>query len=209
MLNHIRLHPRLFIALGIGVVVLLLLPAGWGWLARIIVAWNLACTLYLGLAFHLMSRQTTDEMRSCAELQDENGWTLLGVSSAAAAVKDLPEHDQLLLLGVVIYTIVVSWFFLHTLFTLHYAHEYYGPTDPDDQLGLKERGGLLFPGDAAAPTYIDFAYYSFTIGMTAQTSDTACTSAAMRGLTLAQAILTFFFNTVILALSINIAASLL
>jgi uncharacterized membrane protein len=110
---------------------------------------------------------------------------------------------QPLYLALAIYTIIGSWFFLHLLFALHYAGEYYAQDDEG-----KERQGLQFP-EKDEPGYVEFLYYSLTIGMTAQTSDTCCSSTNMRLLTMGHSVLTFFFNTVVVALSINIAASLL
>jgi uncharacterized membrane protein len=214
---YFKLHPRLFIAAGVGAVIGVVLPESWGSLVRVVFSWDAAATLYNVLAWIMMLRGTEATIRYKASLQDESGWTLLMISAAAALIslcaivgllggKDIPDPEKTLRLVLAIYTIINSWFFLHTLFTLHYAHEHYGAGQGDKG---KTRGGLQFPGTDPTPGYVDFAYYSFTIGMTAQTSDTAVTTTSMRGLTLAHGILTFFFNTVILALSINIAASLL
>jgi len=214
---YFKLHPRLFLAAALGTIIGLLLPESWGVLVRVVFGWDVAATLYNLLAWIMMLRGTEASIRYKASLQDESGWTLLGIAAASALVslcaiigllggKDIPDPEKTLRLVLAIYTIITSWFFLHTLFTLHYAHEHYGAGQGDQG---KTRGGLQFPGTDPTPGYIDFAYYSFTIGMTAQTSDTAVTTTPMRGLTLAHGILTFFFNTVILALSINIAASLL
>jgi uncharacterized membrane protein len=96
--------------------------------------------------------------------------------------------------------------FLHTLFTLHYAHRFYGGDDDGD--GVKG-DGLKFPEGVAEPLYWDFLYYSFTIGVASQTADVATTSTAMRKLTLLHSVLSFLFNTTILALAINVGASLL
>jgi uncharacterized membrane protein len=115
----------------------------------------------------------------------------------------LKSHEQSLLLGVIItgLTVALSWAFTHTVFTLHYAHVYYRP-DEDGP------GGLAFPGHRA-PDYRDFLYYSFVIGCAAQTGDVATVSHAMRQLTMMHGIVAFTFNTAILALTINVGASLL
>jgi uncharacterized membrane protein len=108
-----------------------------------------------------------------------------------------------LLLGIMItgLTVALSWTFTHVVFTLHYANVYYRPDDDGP-------GGLKFPGDRA-PDYRDFLYYSFVIGCAAQTGDVATVSPAMRHLTLLHGIVAFAFNTAILALTINVGASLL
>ena len=98
-------------------------------------------------------------------------------------------------------TILISWVFLHTLFTIHYAHHFYG--------GADEESGLKFPDGIDEPGYWDFLYFSFTIGVAAQTADVAVSSTSMRKLTLLHAVLSFLFNTTILALAINVGASLL
>ena len=94
---------------------------------------------------------------------------------------------------------MLSWAFVHVIFALHYAHEYYG-----------ERGtgqdGLIFPGNQK-PDYFDFAYFSFIIGMTAQTADVSIASRAIRRTATAHGIVSFLFNVTLLALMVNIAAS--
>ena len=102
--------------------------------------------------------------------------------------------------------VVASWLLVHTTFAIHYAHFYYG--DPDGKGPLEERGGLQFPGDAP-PDYWDFMYYSYVVGMTCQVSDVQVTLHHMRRLTLIHGVLSFFFNTGVLALAINILAGVL
>ena len=97
--------------------------------------------------------------------------------------------------------VICSWFLVHTVFIFRYAHIYYGSGD-------KPVGGLDFPGDDE-PDYLDFAYFSFIIGMTSQVSDVDITSSVMRRLALLHGILSFFFNAVIIALSINIISGLI
>jgi uncharacterized membrane protein len=103
-------------------------------------------------------------------------------------------------------TVISSWALVHTVYSLRYAHTYYGDSD---EAGVHQHaGGLIFPGDRP-PDYFDFAYFSFVIGMTCQVSDVQITSRRMRRLTLAHSILSFGFNTMILALLINTVSSLL
>ena len=97
-------------------------------------------------------------------------------------------------------TIVLSWVFVHTIFTLHYAHEFYGE-------GRDHRtGGMLFPDDQD-PDYWDFTYFAFTVGMCAQVSDVTVSSKAIRRTVLAHSVIAFLFNAALLALTVNIAAS--
>ena len=104
-------------------------------------------------------------------------------------------------------TVVASWLFLHTVLALHYAHQYYWPkrqpSHPD-----AHHGGLEFPG-GESPDYMDFLYFSFVLGATSQTSDVAITGKQIRRLAMLHGTLAFAFNTLLLALTINVAASLL
>lgn len=102
--------------------------------------------------------------------------------------------------------VVCSWALVHTVFGLRYAHTYYG--DPDGPRGPKPHaGGLVFPGNRE-PDYMDFAYFSFVIGMTFQVSDVVITSRDFRKLVLVHAMLSFGFNTIILALTLNTVSAL-
>ena len=107
------------------------------------------------------------------------------------------EGGRLMLAGG---TILASWIFVHTMFALHYAHDYYAGGD--------DRGGLKFPTDTP-PDYWDFLYFSFTMGAASQTSDVTVVASRMRRFVLAHTILSFLFNTTVLALAINVGASLL
>jgi uncharacterized membrane protein len=103
-------------------------------------------------------------------------------------------------------TVILSWCVMHTVFGLRYAHAFYG--DSDEPGVDRHAGGLSFPGERA-PDYFDFAYFSFVVGMTCQVSDVQIVSRRMRRLTLTHSVLSFGFNTVILALLINTVSSLL
>jgi uncharacterized membrane protein len=102
--------------------------------------------------------------------------------------------------------VICSWMLVHTVFGLRYAHTYYG--DPDGEGPMPHAGGLQFPGDRE-PDYMDFAYFSFTIGMTFQVSDVVITSRDFRKLVLVHGMLSFGFNTVILALALSTVSNVL
>lgn len=104
--------------------------------------------------------------------------------------------------------VVCSWFLIHTLFTLRYAHLYYTDLAPDADAKSNERGGLDFP-NSTFPDYLDFAYFAFVLGMTFQVSDVQITSRSMRRLALLHGLLSFVYNTVIVALSINIISGVI
>ena len=97
-------------------------------------------------------------------------------------------------------TVVLSWAFIHSIFALHYAHEFYG--EGRDHM----KGGMTFPDDAE-PDYWDITYFAFTIGMCAQASDVTVSSKSIRRTVLAHSVISFLFNAALLALTVNIAAS--
>lgn len=104
-------------------------------------------------------------------------------------------------------SVACSWLLIHTIFTFRYAHLYYSCKSEEGAVSKKHRGGLVFSDDTT-PDYLDFAYFSFVIGMTFQVSDVPISSNSIRRLVLLHSLLSFLFNTVILALNINIIAGL-
>lgn len=128
---------------------------------------------------------------------------LFAVGFLIKAHKNQPGGHFFAHLLLTLSTVIASWALLHTVYSLRYAHAYYGDSD---QPGVQQHaGGLVFPGDRP-PSYFDFAYFSFVVGMTCQVSDVQITSRRMRRLTLVHSILSFGFNTIILALLINIVS---
>lgn len=183
---------------------------------RLACGWVVGVALYLGVIAFIVIGAPPERVRKRARLVDPRRWIILAIIVAAAGASLIAlgfalQHDphetaaalaaRLTLAGL---TVVASWTVTHTVFALHYAHHYYGdgpaPGADDD------RGGLAFPGDAL-PDYWDFLYFSFVVGMTCQVSDVQVTSKPMRRMTLLHGVLSFFFNTVILALSVNLLAS--
>lgn len=203
---------RLMMSIAAGLIFLVVQPEHFRVTTRFILAWDLTAILYIAATLWMISHSTVDDCRGHAALYDEGDWVILAlvVASAAASfvcigaelpVLKAPQHS--LVLGIVITaaTVALSWTFTHTVFTLHYAHVYYRP-DEDGP------GGLVFPGKRP-PDYRDFLYYSFVIGCACQTGDVGTESRAMRKLTLLHGIVAFAFNTAVLALTINVGASLL
>lgn len=172
---------------------------------------------FLFLSWWVMLRATPETMRLNARRQDEGRLVILGLVTAAACVsilaigfllKDTKSGSgAIVLLHIVlsVVTIVGSWLLVHTIFALHYAYEYY--RDESKSLDTDKAEGLDFPSDIE-PDYWDFLYFSFVIGMTSQVSDVQIASRSMRRLALLHGILSFFFNTAIVAMSINIIAGL-
>jgi uncharacterized membrane protein len=215
----IQARPRLFLCIAIGIVLGLIQPHDWRLATRLLIAWNGAIVLYLVLGANMMMRADKLSIRRRAQLTDDGKYAFLGLSILAAiasltaivlelaGVKDLSGSNKAAHIALVATTIISSWFFVHLTFTLHYAHEFFADElrtpDPTDV-----RGGLIFPG-TKDPHYLDFLYFSYVIGVATQTADVATSSRTMRALALVHGIVSFFFNTTILALTINIAASLL
>jgi uncharacterized membrane protein len=196
-----------------------------GGAVRITVAWDCALIGFLALTMMMAGGATPAEMRWRAQFLDTGKWAILGLTTAAALAALLSigfilpdaKHETDLLgkasVALAGLTILLSWVFAQTMFALHYAHEFYGDRRgtravKGDKLTPSHAGGLAFP-EEPTPDYWDFLYFSFVVGMTCQVSDVQVTSRSMRRLTLAHGLVAFLFNTVILALSINIAAGLL
>jgi uncharacterized membrane protein len=211
-LRGIGARRRFLAGILLSVAVFVVLPEGWRQTTRVLVAWNAGALLYLALVGFMMSRSGIADIRARAPIYDEARVTilLLTLGAIAASVmaivvelslgnKGGPALAPTLLAGV---TIVLSWSLTHVVFAMHYAHEYYGP-HPDGQ-----RGGLLMPGNME-PSYPDFLYTAFVIGCATQTADVSFTSRRMRSIALAHGIVSFVFNTAILALTVNIAASVI
>jgi uncharacterized membrane protein len=207
----VRARPRLFLAILLGLVIALATPAGWRLATRALVGWDIAAGVYLVLAVRLMTGCDANHIRRRAALQDEGRFTILVLvvaSALASLVAILAELSganrqpaQLALAGV---TILLSWALMHTIFALHYAHEYYGERAHSGEKAAK--GGLSFPSEET-PDYWDFVYFSFVIGMTSQVSDVAVTSRPLRRLVAIHGVVSFIFNVTLLALMVNIAAS--
>jgi uncharacterized membrane protein len=219
LLRPLRVRPRLFISILLGCLSFFLLPAGWPRATRTILSLDLGGLVFLGLTWWMMANATPERMRRRARLQDESRATIMILTVGATCfsltaiglelhgLKSLPGDAALLHLALAGVSLVLSWLVTHSLFALHYAHSFYGDADGDPAT-VDRVGGLIFP-ECPHPDYWDFMYFSLVVGMTCQTSDVQISSQKMRRLCLSQGVLSFFFNTVILALSINIAAGLL
>jgi uncharacterized membrane protein len=200
-------RPRTFISIAIGVIAFFLLPNSLRLVTRLLISWDIFVALYLVLVYTLVLRSGLAHIRRNAVLQDDGRFLILLVTalgafaSIAAIVFELGASNRSgpgLALATI--TIALSWAAVHTGFALHYAHEYYRGSKP---------GGLQFPsGDSDDEAdYWDFVYFSFVIGMTAQVSDVGITDKTIRRTATAHGIISFFFNTALLALMVNIAAS--
>jgi len=213
VMGQVRKHMVFAVAVAAGLVTFLLLTSRQVNPQNLIVGWNVGAIVFTALTWRRMLRASVASIRKRAEDLDFSDVVLMALSILAALAsiagialelhfaKDAGPSEALGRALVAIVTILNSWFFLHTLFTVHYAHRFYGGADKGE--------GLKFPEGNDEPVYWDFLYYSFTIGVASQTADVATTSVTMRKLTLLHSILSFLFNTTILALAINVGASLL
>ena len=210
-------HPRIIGAAAIGFASWLALPRTLGGTTRSVLAWDVGALAFLVLAALMFSRQGDDgRMSDNAIRQQEGEWSvfwvvLLGVvfsfvalGGELAGVKDLPPAVRTLHIALVAATLLLSWLATHTLFAMRYAHEYYTTSPGNETVD----GGLDFPGDDT-PDYWDFTYFALVLGMTFQVSDVQITSRKFRRLATVHGLVGFLFNTVIVALMVNIAASLL
>ena len=199
-------RPRTFIAIAIGIVAFFLLPGSLRLVTRLLVSWDISVAFYLVLVFTMVFRSGLAHIRRNAAMQDDGRFLILLVTalgafaSIAAIVFELGASNRSvpgLILATV--TIALSWAAVHTTFALHYAHEFY----------RGKPGGLQFPsGDQHEDAdYWDFVYFSFVIGMTAQVSDVGITDKIIRRTATVHGIISFVFNTALVALMVNIAAS--
>ncbi|MBU1379010.1 MAG: DUF1345 domain-containing protein [Alphaproteobacteria bacterium] len=211
-------RPRLSLAMGAGLVVgaaCALLAPDFSPSSSAIAGWDAFCALYAGLTFTAIAREGPNEIRARAAQQDEGQAVILCLVLAACIVSlavvglelSQAQHDHGLQKGVRVATAFVtltgSWLVMQMVFALHYAHEYYA-ADPKTK---KDTGGLLFPG-GEAPDYWDFLHFSIVIGVASQTADIAFTAKPLRRLGTAHSLIAFAFNTLILALTINLVAGL-
>ncbi|HLX16056.1 MAG TPA: DUF1345 domain-containing protein [Bradyrhizobium sp.] len=200
-------RPRSFLSMAVGIACFFALPETLRLVTRLLIGWDIFVAMYLVLVYTMVVRGGLGYIRRMAALQDDGRFlipllTALGAfASLAAIVSELGEaHRNPPQLIFATLTIALSWAAVHTAFALHYAHDYYRGD---------EIGGLQFPsGDRHEDAdYWDFVYFSFVIGMTAQVSDVGITDKTIRRTVTAHGIISFVFNTALLALMVNIAAS--
>lgn len=213
------LRPRVVAAAIIGIVALFLLPHSLHAAVREAIAWCLSGSAYLAMSFRTMSQCHSDRIRTRAARQDDSGVVILvlvlmaifssfaAILGLLAAAKEATEQGKVIYAGLTATTIVISWLVTQVTFTFHYAHQYYAPQQFPKQ-GEKNVHPLAFPNDAT-PDYWDFFYFATSFGAASQTSDVMINSKEIRRLTILHAVVSFFFNTMVLALTINLAASMI
>ena len=209
-------RPRLFSSILVGVLVALFLPKSFASheITRVIIGWNIGTWLYLVFAARMIFWTSHEKMRSRAKAQDDGKYFVLimviiasivsigAIFAELSVVKDMHGFLRSAHITLAILTILSSWAFIQVMFALHYAHDYYISKEHSNS------GGLEFP-DAATPDYSDFLYFACVIGTSGQTADVSFTSKSMRRTGLLHCVLAFFFNTTLVALTINIASGLI
>ena len=209
-------RPRLFSSILAGVLVALCVPDDLAShkITRAIIGWNFGAWLYLILAARMMFWATNEKIRTRAIAQDDGKYVVLGMVVIAAivsigaivaelsVVKDMHGMLRSAHVTLAILTILSSWTFTQVMFALHYAHDFYVAKEQDHS------GGLAFP-ESDTPDYSDFLYFACVIGTSGQTADVSFTTRSMRRTGLIHCVLAFFFNTTLVALTINIASGLI
>ena len=198
-----RIAPPRFIAFALIFVVGLVvaIPAQ-GWARGAMIAFDIAATIFLMSIGWVLRAGQADQMRQAASANDANRAGLLIVSVVTstiilvAVVTEKMQKATPFAIALVLASLVLAWLFSNTIYALHYAHLFYGQADGEDQ------GGIDFP-DCDNPDYWDFIYFSFTLGMTFQTSDVDITSRRIRRIVTGHCLAAFVFNLGVLAFTIN------
>jgi uncharacterized membrane protein len=212
--GHVRLHIRHHVRFYAAVLLGLAVWAALGALAsslRLVAAGDCFFGVYLATAGLFMLQTTPADIRQRARYADE-GIVIIVVLTLVAVVLSLwsmfvllgrEQHPGVARFGLTIASVVLGWLTLHTILAIRYAHLYYArATEGADHHDAR---GLDFPS-TKEPVLSDFLYFSFVIGMTAQVSDVQVLTRSLRRLILFHSVVSFFFNTVLLALAINLAA---
>jgi uncharacterized membrane protein len=216
LIPTLKYRPRLLVAASVGLVAVALVPQVLSCrdVTRWLIGWNLGATVYLVMAAWMMARSSSERMRRRALTQDEGAGAILamvvlaalaslgGILAELGVARDEHGFVRYMHIGLAALTVVTSWAFTQVMFALHYAHEFYLA----EHRG--QSGGLVFPG-TAQPDYLDFVYAAAIIGTSAQTADVAFSSPKMRRVGLVHSVLAFLFNTTLLALTVNVGASLI
>jgi len=211
-------HYRLLISLVVSAIVFLLNRNSLSPPALVLVTWIGCAVTVIILDWIIIFSSHPKEVRKIAKLQDSSRsflfifiitacvvslGAIIFLLKASKGLSEAGKNEHILL---AIGAVIISWWLLHTIFTLRYAHLYYDVNTDID--GIKKSvGGLQFPG-SDEPDYLDFVYFSFVVGMTFQVSDVEIASRRIRRLCLMHALLSFAFNTAIVALSINVISGM-
>lgn len=212
--QKLRSLPKLLICLGIAFIVYAaLLVSHIDFLTHLMISWDTFSLCMIVMTWFTFSITQPAQIREQSKIQDTSRTVifflvLIATIASFLAVllllfsKHLFKNAEIFHLSIALAGMVLSWFLIHTIYTLRYAHIFYG----DDQIDpTTHAGGLIFPGNKK-PEYLDFAYFSFVLGMTFQVSDVQITSKYIRRMAMWHGLLSFGYNTVMIALTINVIA---
>jgi uncharacterized membrane protein len=214
----LRMHSlqRVLISIVLAVITFFIALNSQSKLIEIISLWSVFALTYLIMSWIVLFTKPIEEIKKSAAKDDGSApyvFIMILLSSCGSMFmvllllisNDIHTSKSNFLVPITVAGMLLSWVMVHTLFAFHYAHDYYGP-DINDK--TKHVGGLDFPGNDDKPDYIDFAYFAFVIGCTFQVSDVEISSRRIRRLVLVHQLISFGLNTFVLALSINLVASL-
>lgn len=206
--SFLQARWRLLFSTIVCALLVVLLPDSFLWVSRLLIGWDAGVALYLILVLIMINRSGPGQLRRHSALQDEGrlaipiltviaamaslGAIVFWMRTASASGTIAPRILLQLFL-----TTLLSWLFVHIMFALHYAHEYYA-----EHRG--RGGGLRFPG-GGKPDYWDFIYFAFVIGTSTEVSDVAITSRTIRKTVTAHGMISFVFNVTMIALTVSIA----
>ncbi|RZK51841.1 MAG: DUF1345 domain-containing protein [Hymenobacter sp.] len=211
---------RLLLALAVAAAAWQWLPTGLGpassAVSRLVAAWDSFGVTMLLLLWAAIFTADADRIRTVAATEDLSrtlgsifvlvaaGASLLGVIALLSTTRGLRPAALTQHIGLSIVAVGAAWLLVHTVFTLRYAHIYYDADDDGSDVG-----GLDFPGHDPEPDYLDMAYFAFVIGMTAQTADISISGRALRRVALLHGLISFLFNTSLVALVVSGVAGIL
>lgn len=212
-LAHLPSYMRFGMAVIVSALAWWLLPRNWTREVRLVATWDTFALTALSFIWYTILTLEPTHIRKVARIEDPSRalslvLMILGAGSSLLAVLVLLQSSVKLegdlkvqAIVLALSAVVLAWTLIHTVFTLRYAHIYHGGEDGAE--------GLDFPGDHPCPEYLDFAYFAFVIGMTAQTSDVTISSSRLRKNVLMHGIISFSFNTAVVALSIGVLTTLI
>lgn len=206
--HFLQARWRLLFSTIICALLVVFLPDDYRLVSRLLIGWDSGVALYLILVFTMIARSNPEQLREHSALQDEGRLAIpmLTVIAAMASLgaivfwlRTYAEGGIIAprILALLFLTTLFSWLFIHIMFALHYAHEYYAEH-------RRQGGGLSFPG-GAKPDYWDFIYFAFVIGTSTQVSDVSITSRIIRRTVTAHGLVAFVFNVTMIALTVSIA----
>ena len=211
LIDKLSGFQKLFICLLFGVIAFIVTPSGIESLVRIMIGWDTFSIFMVVFGWITFFKTTAQQIRAQAKVQDENRVvifsivliaTLAGLIAVIILIITKTENSSQseLKIPLAVAGMFLSWLLIHTTFTLRYAHIFYGNHREKPEINA---GGLEFPKEDK-PDYLDFAYFSFNVGMTFQVSDVEVTSKRLRKLVLLHSLISFIYATIMIALTINV-----